>query len=138
MAEFESGSYTVEDQTYEIVTGEVAGRKAVIAVMDSENDIHYVSEGFYDESEELMRTATVPDGSGVPEEIVDVPMRLMDEIMMYIQEDEVDGLEKSLARLGDEVLGPDSQREQPEGRSSRQAQRKMEMYDFEASPQDRL
>ena len=138
MPDFESRSYAVGDHTYEIVTGEIEGREAVVAINDTENDIHYVSEGFYADSEEMMQTATVPDGAGVPEEIVDAPMRLMDEVMMYIQEGEKKGLEKSLARLGDEVLGPDSQRERPEGKSSRQAREKMEMYDFEASPQDHL
>lgn len=135
MADFRSESYTVGDQTYEIVTGELADRKAVLAVTDTENDIHYVSEGIYADSQDMMRTATVPDGAGVPD-VVDAPMRLMDEIMMYIQEGEKEGLDRSLARLGDEVLCPDSQRERPEGKSSRQARKKMEMYDFEASPQD--
>lgn len=137
MADFESESYPVGDHNYEIVIGKVADREAVVAVTDTENDIHYILEGFYHESEEL-RTATVPDGAGVPDQIVDAPVRLMDEVMMYIQENEKDGLEKSLARLGDEVLGPDSQRERPDGKSSRQAQKKMQLYDFEASPQDHL
>ena len=138
MRGFESESYTVGNHTYKIVTGEIEGGEAVVAITDTENDIHYLSEGFYADSEDLTRTATVPDGAGVPDEIVDTPMRLMDEVMMYIQEGEKDSLEKSLARLGDEVLGPDSQRKRPEGKSSRQARKKMEMYEFGASPQDHL
>lgn len=137
MPDFESESYAVGDHNYEIVTGKVADREAVVAVTDTENDIHYVLEGFYHESEDL-RTATVPDGEGVPDQIVDAPVRLMDEVMMYIQEGEEKGLEKSLARLGDEVLGPDSQRKRPDGKSSRQARKKMEMYEFETSPQNHL
>ena len=134
MSDIESVSYTVGDQNYEIVTGELAEREAVLAVTDTENDIHYVSEGVYADSQDVMRTATVPDGIGVPDEIVDAPMRLMDEIMMYIQEGEKESLDRSLARLGDEVLGPDSQRQRPEGKSSRQARKKMDMYDFRSSP----
>ena len=135
MAEFSFGRYQVGEHNYWLTTGEVTGNEALLAVTDSENDIHYVSEELA-ETEELP-TAAVPDGYGMPDRIVTgIDVSVMDEISRYIIEKDQRKLELSLTRLGDEILGPDSRRKRPETEDQRKARKRMQLYDHEKAPED--
>lgn len=137
MSDFSFGDYEVDGHNYLFTTGNLTGAEAILAITDEENDIHYVSGEVEAASEDLMPTATVPDGYGSPDRIVrGVDVSKMDDIAAYIKQGDNDALERSLARLGDEVLGPDSRRSKPDGPSSRKAQKKGAMYDHEKAPSD--
>jgi len=137
MSDFDFGSYQVDGHNYLFTTGNLTGSEAVLAVTDEKNGVHYVSEEVEAASDDLMPTSTVPDGYGLPDRIVrDVDVSRMDDIASYIKQQDKKSLEISLARLGDEILGPDSRRSKPEGPSSRKARKKMSMYDHQKAPSD--
>ena len=133
MQDFNFDSYEVDDHKFFLTTANLTGTRAVVAVTDEQNDVHYISEELEAASESYPDTATVPDNYGkVPDEMVyGVPVTDMSEIHMSILQKDKESLEQSLSALGDQVLGPDSQRSRPEGRSSKKARKKMNYFDHE-------
>lgn len=139
MVDFDRREYSANGSDYVITTANITGQEAVVAVTDKENDIHYISEEVDAASEDLLPTETVPSGYGMPDKIEDgVLVSTMETVSSRIRAFDKKGLEQSLSSLGKSVLGPDSNRQESSGDSSRMAERKSRILDHQASPQDYL
>ena len=92
------------------------GDPTIYAVTDTVESIHYVSEEVDYFSDDLMPTATVPDGNGMPDEIIEVEPRIIESVSQQP--------EATLSQIGDTVLGPDSRRNSPRDPDSIKAEKK--------------
>ena len=141
MVDFEFKEYSVSDHTYHLTFADVTGdgRKEIVAVTDVENDEHYVSSEIAAASEELMPTATVPDNIGIPDTIErNVRISYFEGISASLTSEDTTKFESSLTSLGDQVLGPDSQRNRPDGESSRKAKEKAKVHNWQGVNPERV
>lgn len=128
MGKLSFGEYEVNGHLYGITTAEVNGTDTIVAVTDFENGIHYRSE-ILDDAEEIKLTGTVLGGRGAPDQYEEgVPASKMDDLTLYLQEGNQESFKSGLRTLGREILGPDSQRDDPEGQSSKTARKRMGHY----------
>lgn len=134
MTDFAYESVEIHGNEYILTFGDVNySKKTLVGVTDVENDIHYESEEMTAADEDLMPTATIPSGYGMPDLIErEMPIRMFDEIASYMQEGKTGKLRDSLSELGEQTL----EGQEDELSSSEKAERMMSMRDFESSPED--
>lgn len=112
--------------------------RGVVGVTDAENGIHYESS-LANELDGATPTATIPDEVEEPERIErNVSVSTMEDIFGYVIEGESKKLQRSLAGLGEEILGHDSRRDRPRDPDSRKAEERQRILNAQGEDPDRL